>query len=303
MPNKDMVYSSRRLAGKNMTKDPKFKVLVITVCVLMMAGCHPKKNGTLLVKFGSETITKEEFTEKLHNLPKEIQSVAIQRKSDFIQEMVNERFLEHEAEKRKLQDFPDVKSLLAAAHQKIIVAKLIEIEVDKKFKWDPNEAVQYYESHKEEFMAPLLLKASHILMSSEEEARSVKAQLEAGADFETLAKSRSTDNTATRGGDIGYFQKGQLIPEFEDHAFKLKKGEMSPVFKSQFGYHILKLTDRIEPSLKDFKVIKPQLERKLLNEKRTKAFKIFVDKIKGNTKVEIDQKVLDSISEAALKSS
>ena len=192
---------------------------------------------------------------------------------------------------------PGVKAVMAAARQKIVVAKLIEIEVDRKTQWDPSEVSRYYESHKEEFMAPLLLRASHILMASEEEANSIKAQIDSGADFEGLAKSRSTDNTAARGGDIGYFQKGQLIPEFEEQAFKLKKGEISPVFKSQFGYHILKLTDRVEPSLKDFKVVKAPLERQLLNEKRSRVFKAFIEKLRGNAKVVIDQKVLDSIAE------
>ncbi len=266
------------------------------VLALAVIGCHTKKEGTPLAKFDTEVITKEEFIEKLQTLPREIQSVAYRRKKDFVEEMINERFLAEEAEKRHISDLPDVKELLDAAHQKIIVAKLLEIEVDKNIKLEPDEASKYYEAHKDEFMAPLLLRASHILMSSQEDANAVKAQLDAGADFEALAKSRSTDNTATRGGDIGYFQKGQLIPEFEEQAFKLKKGEMSPVFKSQFGYHILKLTDRVEPTLKDFKVVKSQLERRLLNEKRSRLLKSFLEKIKGNAKVEIDQKVLDSIN-------
>ncbi len=279
-----------------MPQKSKYKILAFLVFLFAISGCHPKKEGTPLVRFGLETITKEEFIGKLHELPKEIQSIAIQRKKDFVEEMVNERILAQEADKRQLKNLPDVKALLAVAHQKIIVAKLIEIEVDRKIKWNPSEASQYYESHKEEFMTPLLLKASHILMSSEEEANSIKAQLDAGADFETLAKSHSTDNTATRGGDIGYFQKGQLIPEFEEQAFKLEKGEISQVFKSQFGYHVLKLTDRVEPSLKDFKVVRARLESQLLNEKRSRALKAFIEKIKGNAKIEIDQKVLDSIA-------
>ena len=279
-----------------MSQGLKYKLLTLLVLVFAISGCHPKKEGTVLARFDSETITKEEFIEKLRALPKEIQGVAVQHKRDFVEEMVNERFLAKEAEKRQIKNLPDVKALLAAAHQKIVVAKLIEIEVDQKIKLDPNEASQYYESHKEEFMAPLLLKASHILTSSEEEANTVKTQLDAGGDFEALARSRSMDNTAARGGDIGYFQKGQLIPEFEQQALRLKKGETSPVFKSQFGYHILKLTDRVEPSLKDFKVVKARLEARVLSEKRLRALRVFIEKIKGNAKIEMDEKALDSVT-------
>ena len=74
---------------------------------------------------------------------------------------------------------------------------------------------------------------------------------------------------------------------------------MSPVFKTQFGYHIIKLTDRVEPALKDFKVVKPQLEKQLMNEKRSKALKALVEKVKGNAKVQIDEKILESISASA----
>jgi len=287
-----------------MTRNSKVTWLILMALTLVVSGCHPKKQGLALARFNSEIITKEEFIEKLRGLPREIQSIAYRRKKDFVEEMVNERFLAQEAERRRIKDLPDVKALLMAAHQKIIVAKLVEIEVDRKIKMDPDEASKYYESHKEEFMAPLLLRASHILMSTEEEANSIKAQIDGGADFEALARSRSTDNTATHGGDIGYFQKGQLIPEFEEQAFQLKKGEISPVFKSQFGFHILKLTDRVEPSLKDYKVVKNQLEKRLINEKRSRTLKVFIEKTKGNTKVEIDEKVLESISgPSSIKSS
>ena len=264
----------------------------------VLAGCHPKNEGTVLARFDSGTITKEEFSDKLSGLSRDIQSVAYRRKKEFVEEMVNERFLLAEAQKRRIDGLSDVKDLLKAAYQKIVVAKLVEIEVDRKIKLDPDEVSKYYESHKEEFMAPLLLRASHILMSTQEEADLVKAQIDSGADFEALAKSRSTDSTATRGGDIGYFQKGQLIPEFQAQAFKLQKGQISPVFKSQFGYHILKLTDRVEPTLKDFKLVKPKLEKQMMNEKRSTALKTFIEKIKGNAKVQIDEKVLASITAA-----
>lgn len=278
-----------------------FTLLAVASVLCVLSGCHLKKEGTPLARFDSETITQEEAVEKLRSLPKEIQGIAFRQKKDFVQEMVNERFLVREAERRQIKNLPDVKALLESAYRKIIAAKLIEIEVDRKIKWDPSDVAQYYDSHKEEFMTPLLLKASHILMSTEEEANAIKAQIDLGADFEALARSRSTDNTATRGGDIGYFQKGQLIPEFEAEAFKLKKGEMSPVFKTQFGYHILKLTDRVEPTLKDFQVVKAHLEKQWVNEKRSRALRAFVEKIKGNAKVEIDEKVLASIKGPSAK--
>ena len=274
----------------------KIWFIALTCLAVTSVGCHLKKQGTVLASFDSTTITKEEFATKLQSLPREIQSIAYRRKKDFIEEMVDERFLLKEAENRKIESLPDVKDLLRAAHDKIIVAKLIDIEVDRKVKFDAEEALKYYEAHKNEFMSPLLLRASQILLASEADAVSVKAQLDAGADFDAMAKAHSTDPAAVRGGDIGYFQKGQLIPEFEEQAFKLNKGQISPIFNSQFGYHIIKLTDRVEPALKDFKVIKPKLEKQMFNQKRSGVLKTFVEKIKGNSKVQIDEKVLESVT-------
>src|SRR3989338_2928188 len=137
-----------------------YVVFFLIVLVLTGGGCLSKKEGTVLAQYDSSTITKEEFIDKLQSMPKDIQSVAYRRKKDFVEEMINERYLLTEAKKRQLDEVPDVKDLLKAAHDKIIMAKLIEIEVDKKIQLDPEEASKYYEAHKEQFVAPLLLKAS-----------------------------------------------------------------------------------------------------------------------------------------------
>jgi peptidyl-prolyl cis-trans isomerase C len=168
--------------------------------------------------------------------------------------------------------------------------------VDKQAKLDADEALDYYEAHRDEFVAPLLLRASHILVKTEEEARGLKAKLDGGADFEELARTKSIDKTGSRGGDLGFFQKGQLIPEFERVAFALKKGELSEVFQSPFGFHVVKLTDRVEPHSRDFKVVRPLVERQLLDEKRSRLLKVLLEKIKGGTKVSIDEKALESLS-------
>jgi len=266
------------------------------ILTLLTTGCvKQNKGGAVLARFEGQTITTAEFKKKIANLPKEFRDAALRRKKDFVEEMVNERFLAREAKKRGVPNKPDVKELVDTAYQRIVIAKLIEEEVDKKITLEPDESMKYYESHKEEFMTPLLLRASHILVKTEAEALEVKKQLLAGADFEELARKKSLDNTAIRGGDVGFVQKGQSIPEFEEAAFKMKKGALSGVVKSQFGYHIIKLTDRAEPSLRDFKLIKNILEKQILNQKRARLFKEYVQKIRGGSKVEIDEKVLATV--------
>lgn len=246
----------------------------------------------MVARFDGDTLTDVEIRQKLQNLPKELRRVAEQRKKAFVEDIAAEHFLVKEAEKRGISSDAEVKALIETARRKIIVAKLIEKEVDEKVKVGPDEAAEYYESHKEEFMTPLLLRASHILVKTAEAAEAVRQDVVAGADFEQTARTRSQDSTAMRGGDLGFFQKGQLVPEFEAAAFAMKKGEIGPVVKTQFGYHVMKLTDRVEPMLRDFRSVKPAVEQRLVKEKRSQAFREFVEKLKKGKPVAIDDKAL-----------
>ena len=86
--------------------------------------------------------------------------------------------------------------------------------------------------------------ARHILVATEDEAKAIEAELKKGADFATLAKEKSKDPGAAEGGDLGYFTKDQMVPEFAEVAFKLDKGQISDPVKTQFGWHIIKVEDK-----------------------------------------------------------
>ena len=102
--------------------------------------------------------------------------------------------------------------------------------------------------------------ARHILVPTEDEAKAILAQLKGGADFATLAKEKSKDPGAAEGGDLGYFTKDQMVPEFAEVAFKLDKGQLSDPVKTQFGWHIIKVEDkRIKPT-PTFDQVKGQIE-------------------------------------------
>ncbi len=106
------------------------------------------------------------------------------------------------------------------------------------------EAMEYYETNGEDIVE---INASHILLGSEEEALSVVARLDSGEDFAQLATAKSMDSvSAVNGGNLGYFGKGQMIPEFEEVAFQLEEGEISNVVKTEVGYHIIKVQDKKE---------------------------------------------------------
>jgi len=102
--------------------------------------------------------------------------------------------------------------------------------------------------------------ARHILVATEGEAKDIEAQLKNGADFGTLAKQKSKDPGAAEGGDLGYFTKDQMVPEFAEAAFKLEKGQISDPVKTQFGWHIIKLEDKRVKPTPTYDQVKGQLE-------------------------------------------
>lgn len=88
------------------------------------------------------------------------------------------------------------------------------------------------------------VRASHILVDTKTQAQDIKTQIDNGASFESMAKKYSKCPSKDQGGDLGYFERGQMVPEFEDAAFNLPIGKVSEPVKTQFGWHIIKVTDK-----------------------------------------------------------
>ena len=102
--------------------------------------------------------------------------------------------------------------------------------------------------------------ARHILVATEDEAKAIVAELKKGTDFAELAKQKSKDpGAAAEGGDLGYFGKDQMVPEFAEAAFKLNKGEVSEPVKTQFGWHIIKVEDKRTRAMPEFDKVKDQI--------------------------------------------
>lgn len=135
------------------------------------------------------------------------------------------------------------------------------------------------------------LKASHILVKDEKTAQEVEKKLKDGEDFAKLAKEYSQDGSAQSGGDLGYFKSGQMVAEFEEAAQKLKVGEISDPVKTQYGYHIIKLTDKKE--VPSFDKMKDELEQEVKLSKIDESdMENAVNKILKDENVEVKDKDL-----------
>ncbi|MDD5773123.1 MAG: peptidylprolyl isomerase [bacterium] len=150
------------------------------------------------------------------------------------------------------------RSYRSRIEEELVIQRYVEQEVKSKIEVSEKEIDDYFEKQKEE------LRAKHILLNTEEEANAVLNELNNGRDFDELAKERSKGPSAEKGGDLGYFRKGDMLPEFEDKVFQMKKGEIAGPVKTQFGYHIIKLEDRrtIEPGerIHAFHIVSKTLE-------------------------------------------
>ncbi|WP_110929009.1 peptidylprolyl isomerase [Bacillus massiliglaciei] len=171
------------------------------------------------------------------------------------------------------------------------IGMLQEEAAIKDIKVSEDEVKKAYEDYKPQ------IKARHILVDDEKKAKEIKAKLDKGEDFAKLAKENSTDTgSAQNGGDLGWFGAGEMVPEFEETAYKLKKNEISDPVKSDYGYHIIQLTDK--KAKESYEDKKAELERQLKVAKIDQAkLQDILDKEIKDSDVEIkDKELKDALS-------
>lgn len=171
-----------------------------------------------------------------------------QKRDYLITYLADVIILAQAADQHQLANRSDVKQRIEFERHKALMEALLQdagkaAQTDDAMHKVYDEAIKQTPSNEEE------VHARHILVATEGEAKDVEAQLKNGADFVKLAKEKSKDPGAAEGGDLGYFTKDQMVPEFAEAAFKLDKGQVSDPVKTQFGWHIIKVEDkRIKPT-------------------------------------------------------
>ena len=188
------------------------------------------------------------------------------------------------AEQQRLGDKPEVQRQAAFERNKVLMEALLRNAGKAALTDDAmhkvyDEAVKKMTNEEE-------VHARHILVGTEDEAKAIQAQLKGGADFAAIAKEKSKDPGAANGGDLGYFTKDQMVPEFAEAAFKLDKGQISDPVHTQFGWHIIKVEDkRIKPT-PTFDQVKSQIENFVAHRAQAEL----VDNLRKSAKIErLDQ--------------
>jgi peptidyl-prolyl cis-trans isomerase C len=183
------------------------------------------------------------------------------------EEVVLREIFMQEAEKRGINATPEFRNQMELARQTVLIRELFA-DFQKKNAVTDAEAKAEYDKFKAQ-SSGTEYRARHILVEKEEDAKSVIAQLKAGAKFEDLAKKMSKDpGSAENGGDLDFAKPDAYVPEFGQAMAKLKKGEITetPV-KTQFGYHVIRLDDTREASFPSFEEVKPQIQQRIAQTK------------------------------------
>ena len=160
------------------------------------------------------------------------------------------------------------------------------------------EARNFYDNNEDRFIQPERVRASHILIAvnkddgdqvraqKKAEAQRILGEIKKGADFAEEARKYSGDPNKAQGGDLGYFERGRMVPEFEKAAFALKTGQMSGIVETPFGYHIIKVVDHAMASTVPFDQAKQNIEQYLGNQKKQQVLTSYFDSLRSISKVQ-----------------
>jgi peptidyl-prolyl cis-trans isomerase C len=228
---------------------------------------------------------EEEIGGNMPNLPPQ------QKRDYLITYLADVIVLSQTAEQQKLGERPDVKHRLVFDHNRLLMEALLQ-DAGRAALTEEAEHKVYDEAVKQ-MPTEEEVHARHILVPTEDEAKAVLADLKKGADFAAVAKEKSKDPAAAEGGDLGYFTKDQMVPEFSAVAFKLGKGELSDPVKSQFGWHIIKVEDKRTKPTPTFDQVKAQVDNYITH----RAQAALVEKLRSGANIErLDQAAAPSSS-------
>lgn len=271
-------------------------ILSITITLLFSGPIFAEQNKTdkekVLASINKKTITLKDFNRTISELPQNMAERAKRNKLDFLNYLVRKELLYQEGIKKKIDQNPEVAQKVEQFKHELIIQEFLSSYLNKVKPVTDKEVKEFYEKNKALFQTKEEITASHILLKTEKDAKGVLEELKKGKDFHELAKKRSTGPSASKGGRLGSFSRGTMVPEFEEVAFKLKKGEISPVVKTPFGYHIILVTDRTDPQELDFAQVKEKIKNQLKYEREQKALNELVDNLVKDAKIEINEENL-----------
>src|SRR3954447_17489458 len=232
-----------------------------------------KVNGAEIRK-SDVTLAEEELGQSLAQMD------PASKDENVLSFLIDMKLVAKAAEDKKVGDNEEFKKRLSFTRNRLLMDSLLASE--GKAATTPDAMKKVYEDAAKQIGGEQEVHARHILVETEDEAKAVKADLAKGADFAELAKKKSKDPGASDGGDLGFFTKEQMVPEFANVAFAMEPGKISDPVKTQFGWHIIKVEEKRSRKAPDFDQVKSQIETYVTR----KAQADYVAKLRETAKVE-----------------
>jgi peptidyl-prolyl cis-trans isomerase C len=246
------------------------------------AGPARSQSDRLVAKVDGVEIRESDIAMAEDDLGQNAQQMTPDAKRDYLVSYLTDVILAAKAaEGKKLADDKDFKSRITFIRRKLLMETLLMAEgkaavTDAAMKKVYEDAVKQMGGEQE-------VRARHILVATEPEAKAIVTEISKGTDFAELARQKSKDpGAAAEGGDLGWFGKDQMVPEFADAAFKMDKGQVSEPVKTQFGWHIIKVEDKRTKPVPEFAKVKDQVETFVAR----KAQADYIAKLREGAKVE-----------------
>ena len=254
-------------------------------------------SGDVVATYAGHTLTSGQVIREFERLPAPSRAYlsAPERKRQFIEQMVMNELLFDEGKRDGLDKDPDIDRQVVDLRRRLVVQRVM-----RKYQTPPtisDEQARAYYDQNPDLYSTTQVHAFHILVKDEETAKQIAAELKSDPKkFGDLARDKSTDTSSARkGGDLGTFGQGRMVPEFERAAFKLKPNEISDPVKTQYGWHIIMVTERKEGERKPFEQLKEQIRASLRNQALQDQVQGHMDALKQSANLKIDEAALAKV--------
>lgn len=270
-PAEEQTAASAPAAGNTNTGEPPAtaeETKEAEEAAAMFDANEVKKGNPVVATVDGKDITRVDVFRYIKMMPENVRQLPPQAIYPLaLEQVINTRVVQNKAEDAGLENDPEVEQQMAMAKQQIIRSVYVQRAVDKEI--SDSDLKTKYNEMVGKVPAVEEAHAAHILVDSEAKAKDIIAKLKDGGDFAKLAAENSGDpGNKDKGGDLGWFAKQDMVPEFSDAAFKIAKGTVgeTPV-KTQFGWHVVKVLDKRERPKPTFEEVKPMLQVELRREK------------------------------------
>jgi peptidyl-prolyl cis-trans isomerase C len=257
----------------------------VTGCLAMVllagAPLRAEEANPVLAKVNGAEIRQSDVTLAEEELgPSLAQMDPATKKDNVLSFLIDMKIVSKAAEDKKVENNEEFKKRLAFTRSRLLMDSLLATE--GKAATTDEAMKKVYQDASKQISGEQEVHARHILVETEDEAKAIAEELKKGADFAELAKKKSKDPGASDGGDLGFFTKDQMVPEFSNVAFTLEPGKISDPVKSQFGWHIIKVEEKRSRKAPEFEQVKSQIETYVTR----KAQADYVAKLREAAKVE-----------------